>query len=67
MASIPQSSAIEVLRPIINELASYQTSAQLRRSAEREYGCSYEEVLEMAYENMLQTAKLAKKKLPRRS
>ena len=34
----------------------YLTIAQLRRNAEKGYGLSYEEALEMAYENMQATA-----------
>lgn len=30
----------------------YQTTAQLRRNSEKLYGLSYEEALEMAYENI---------------
>jgi hypothetical protein len=37
----------------------YQTPAQLRRNAERQYGLSYHEALEYAYENILNDAKQA--------
>lgn len=37
----------------------YQTPDQLRRYAERDYGVSYEEALEMAYENLQHEAKCA--------
>lgn len=30
----------------------YKTSAQLRRSCEKEYGLGYEECLEMVYDNL---------------
>lgn len=30
----------------------YQTSTQLRRNAERQYGLPFEEALEMAYDNI---------------
>ncbi len=46
----------DALRAIARE---YQTPEQLRRSAERDYGLPYEEVLEMAYDNMQATAKRA--------
>lgn len=36
----------------------YQNVDQLRRSAERSYGLSYEEVLEMAYENIQHEASI---------
>lgn len=34
----------------------YQTPTQLRKSANKDYGLSYEEILEMAYENIQLTA-----------
>ena len=37
----------------------YQTPAQLRRNAERQYGLTYEEALEMAYENIQAEASAA--------
>lgn len=37
----------------------YQTPDQLRRAAEREYGVSYVEALEMAYENLQDEARAA--------
>lgn len=37
----------------------YQSPDQLRRNSGKEYGLDYEEALEMAYENMQQTAKEA--------
>ncbi len=46
----------DALRAIARD---YQTPEQLRRSAERDYGLPYEEVLEMAYDNMQATAKRA--------
>lgn len=45
----------------LKEIASYMTTAQLRRESERRYGLSYEEGLEMAYENVVGTAKHALK------
>jgi len=65
MTTQPKTSAFDAVRQYIVEMASYQTPEQLRRHAESDYGCGYEEALEMAYENLLQTAKMAKKKLPR--
>ena len=45
----------------------YMTCEQLRSAAKREYGLSYQEVLEMAYENVRDCAKDAiyKKRAPR--
>ena len=37
----------------------FQTPSQLKRIAEKSYGLSYEESLEMAYENIQQIAKNA--------
>ncbi len=37
----------------------YQTPQQLQKNSEAEYGLDYEESLEMAYENIQATAKLA--------
>lgn len=41
----------------------YQTPDQLRRNAEREYGVSGSEAIEMAYENIQQEAEIAIKGL----
>lgn len=43
----------------------FQTPAQLRRSAERQYGLDYVEALEYAYENIQQLAGLAIKGMRR--
>jgi hypothetical protein len=45
---------------------SYQTPDQLRRNAEKQYGCSYHKALEMAYEN-LQAEAARKRPAPSRS
>lgn len=37
----------------------YQTSDQLRRNSEKQYGLEYEEALEMAYENVQEEARQA--------
>jgi hypothetical protein len=42
----------------LKEIANYMTTAQLRRESEKRYGVSYEEGLEMAYENVVGTATL---------
>lgn len=36
---------------------NYQTPAQLRRDSQKEYGIDFEESIEMAYENIQETAK----------
>jgi hypothetical protein len=45
----------------LKEIASYMTPDQHRRHAERQYGLSPEESMEMAIDNMLDTAKQALK------
>lgn len=45
----------------LKEITRYMTTGQLRRESEKRYGVSYEEGLEMAYENVLGTAKHALK------
>lgn len=46
----------------------YQTPEQLRKSSKNDYGLSYHETLEMAYENIQQLAKEATKgvRLPKK-
>lgn len=58
----PQEGAMPKLLKPSNELIyftvlkkiakAYQTTDQLRRNSEREYGLAFEEALEMAYENI---------------
>lgn len=36
----------------LKRIAAYMSPERLRRQAEREYGLSYEEALEMAYDNI---------------
>jgi hypothetical protein len=43
----------------LRRILRYMTPAQLRRHCERQYGLSYEESLEMAYENVLGEARSA--------
>lgn len=42
---------------LIRIYKNYQTPDQLRRNAERDFGCSYDEAIEMAYENLQSEAK----------
>jgi len=44
-------------------ISQYQSFEKLRKNSEKEYGCSYTEALEMAYDNVLMTAKNAIKGL----
>jgi hypothetical protein len=43
----------------LKRITRYDPPAKLRRRAERDYGLSAEEVIEMAYENVLAEAKAA--------
>lgn len=43
----------------LKRISKYQTLDNLRRESEKDYGLSYEEVLEMAYDNVIQEAKSA--------
>jgi hypothetical protein len=45
----------------LKEIASYMTPAQLRRESSGRYGLEHTEALEMAYENVVNTAKWALK------
>lgn len=52
----------DALKTIAN---GYQTPDQLKRSSKQQWGLDYEEILEMAYENIQQLAKEATKKVRR--
>ncbi len=41
----------------LKRIASYDSVDRLRRTAEKTYGLSYEEAIEMAYENIINEAK----------
>lgn len=43
----------------LKTIANYQSPESLRRYAEKDYGCNADEAIEMAYENVIQTAKNA--------
>jgi hypothetical protein len=49
----------------LKRITMYQSPSQLRKSAEKQYGLSAEEVIEMAYENVLIEAKNAIKGMRR--
>ena len=36
----------------------YQTPDQLRKNSERDFGCDFDEAIEMSYENIQQAAKV---------
>ena len=43
----------------LKRIASYQSPEKLRRDAERQYGLTADEAIEMAYENVIADAKNA--------
>jgi hypothetical protein len=43
----------------LRRIVAYMTTRQLRRQSEKKYGLSYEESLEMAYENLIEEARAA--------
>jgi len=45
------------MRLALKEISRYSTLKQLQKSSEDDYGLSYTEALEMAYENVIGTAK----------
>ena len=49
----------------LKTISNYQTVTQLQKNAGKDYGLDYTEALEMAYENVLYTAKLTVKGLRR--
>lgn len=51
----------------LKRIAQYESPAKLRRTAERSYGLSPDEAIEMAYENVIEEAKQAIKGVRRPS
>lgn len=49
----------------MKEITRYQTTNQFRKGSNSDWGLDYEEALEMAYENIQETAKRAVKGLKR--
>ncbi len=49
----------ERFRTALRRIVAYQTPAQLRRNCEHTYGLSFEESIEMAYENIQGEARAA--------
>lgn len=49
----------------LDEIATYDRPEHIRRTCEKQFGLSYEEALEFAYENVLGTARHALRHLPR--
>ena len=42
---------------ILKQISHYQSPERIKKNAEKEYGLSPEEAIEMAYENVIETAK----------
>jgi hypothetical protein len=51
------------MRNALIEISKYETVDKLRRDSEKEWGIDFDEALEMAYENMQNTAKYAVKNI----
>ncbi len=49
------------MRNALIEITKYQTPNKLRSDSEKDWGVEFEEAIEMAYENIQQTAKSAVK------
>lgn len=49
----------------LKQISKFQTLEQLQRNSEKQYGLEYNEVLEMAYENIINGAKLTIKGIRR--
>jgi len=49
------------MRRALIEITKYQTPDKLRKDSEKDWGLEFEEAIEMSYENIQQTAKLAVK------
>lgn len=49
------------MRSALIEITNYQTPDKLRKDSENDWGVEFEESIEMAYENIQQTAKFAVK------
>jgi len=49
------------MREALLEISKYQSTGKLRKDSEKDWGLEYEEALEMAYENIQETAKFSVK------
>lgn len=47
----------------LRRIAAYDTPSRMRKSSQKDWGCDYEDCLEMAYENIQEEAKRAVKGL----
>ncbi len=44
------------MRTVLRRIMNYQSPPQLRRNSQKQYGIGGEEAIEMAYENIINTA-----------
>jgi hypothetical protein len=58
-----QSERLQMLWGVVHRIANYESPERLHKIAEREYGCSGPEAIEMAYGNVLQEAMVAVKQM----
>lgn len=56
---------LRLLYDVLKRISSYASPDRLRRIAEREYGLTGDDAVEMAYENVLEEAKAAIKGMRR--
>ncbi len=47
------------MRSALIEITKYQTPDKLRKDSENDWGLDFEEAIEMSYENIQETAKIA--------
>ena len=47
------------MRDTLVEISKYQTPDKLRKDSQKDWGLEYEEALEMAYENIQETARMS--------
>lgn len=53
--------AIAKMHRALSRIKDYQSPARLQKSSRKDWGLDYEEALEMAYENVLEEAKIGLK------
>ena len=61
----PKPTREQSLFDTLKRIASYESSANLRRISDREYGLTADEAIEMAYDNVIHEAKYAIKGMKR--
>lgn len=62
MMTLKQNKQFNLMASTLRQIArGFQTTSQLRRNSMKDWGLSYDEALEMAYENIQEIAKRAVK------